>query len=96
MSQALKQVARRRAAEAFQKRREEHLAREAIIRDLVVEATTAFLERKRVISLAERRIAAALCELEELAVATAEAAALCGIEPREVVKLKRSHREEPR
>ena len=50
MSQTLKQAARQRAAQQFQKRREEHLAREARIRDLVVEATTALLERERVIT----------------------------------------------
>ena len=96
MSQTLKQAARQRAAQQFQRRREEHLAREARIRDLVVEATTALLERERVIGLAEHRIAAALCELEELTVTTVEAAALCGLEPREAAKLKRNHREEQR
>ena len=96
MSQTLKQAARQRAAQQFQKRREEHSAREARIRDLVVEATTALLERERVIGLAEHRIAAALCELEELTVTTADAAALCGLEQREVAKLKRNHREEQR
>ncbi|MHA6523422.1 hypothetical protein [Tessaracoccus sp. G1721] len=95
MSQTLRQAARRRAAEQFQKRREEHVAREARIRDLVLEATTALLERERVTGLTEHRIAAALCELEELTVTTAEAAALCGLEPREVAKLKKNHREEP-
>lgn len=72
------------------------MAREARIMDLVVEATTALLERERVISLAEHRVAAALCELEVLTFTTAEAAALCGLEVREAAKLKRNHREDPR
>lgn len=72
------------------------MAREARIRDLVVEATTAILERERVAKLAEQRMSAALCELEGLAVSTAEAAALCGLEPREVTKLKKNHREDSR
>lgn len=96
MSQTLKQAARQRAAQQFQQRREEHLAREARNRDLVLQAATALLERARVISLAEHRIAAALCELEEMTVTTVEAAALRGLEPRQVAKLKRNHREEPR
>lgn len=94
MPHSPKQLARLRAAQQFQKRREEHLARENRIRDLVVEATTALLEKERVVALADQRIGAALRHLEELSVPTAEAAALCGLEPRELTKFRNIPRED--
>lgn len=68
MTDGIKQQARRLAMEQFQRRRADQMARGARIRDLVIEATTAALEREHLVIRTEQRLVAALEGLLELEV----------------------------
>lgn len=89
MTTNIKQQARRLAMEQFQKRRADQMAREARIRDLVIEATTAAMEREQLVTRTEQRLAAALQGLLELEVPITEVATLTGLDVREARKLTR-------
>lgn len=92
MTASVKQQARRLAMEQFQKRRSDQLARETCIRDLVVEATTAVMEREHLVVRVEQRLVTAIEGLRQLELPIAEVAILTGLDPREVRKLMRGGR----
>lgn len=92
MAQSARQEARRRAQQELLKRKEEAARREARVSQHVIDATTAHVERQRVVEETERRIAASIHELvvaERLS--PAEVSTLTGLEVREVHRLRRLH-----
>ena len=91
MTQTDRQAARRRVIERIVKRREELAEREARIRAQVLAVSAAVLDRERAFEDAERRISEAVHQLTvNDMVPVHEAAALCGLEVREVNRLRRT------
>lgn len=93
MSQSVRQEARRLAHAQLVRRREELAAREARIGAHVLDAWAAVLERDQVIGDAERRIGQAVYELTVTeSVPALEAAALCGLDVREVNRMVKARK----
>ncbi len=91
MSRSVRQKARLLVQDQLVRRREVLAAREARIIEQVLEATAAMLERDRVVAESERRIGHAIHALTVTeALPAAEAAALCGLDIREVNRLLRA------
>lgn len=95
MTQTDRQAARRRVMERIVKRREELAEREVRIRAQVLAVSAAVLDRERAFADAERRISEAVHQLTvNDRVPVREAAALCGLEVREVNRLRRKRADE--
>lgn len=91
MTQSDRQAARHRVMERIIKRREALVEREARIRAQVLAVSEAVLGRERALGEAERRISEAVHQLTIVdAVPVREAAALCGLDVREVNRLRRT------
>jgi len=81
--------------ERIVKRREELAEREVRIRAQVLEVSTAVLERERAVADAERRISEAIHQLTvNDGMLVREAADLCGLEVREINRLRRTRADE--
>lgn len=95
MTQVDRQAARRRVMERIVKRREELAEREVRIRAQVLAVSAAVLDRERALADAERRISDAIHQLTvEDRVPVREAAELCGLEVREINRLRRTRPDE--
>ena len=91
MSRSIRQKARLMAQDQLVRRREVLAAREARISEQVLEATAAILERDRIVADCARRIGRAVNALTVVeALPVSEAAALCGLDIREVNRLLRA------
>lgn len=90
MTQSDRQMARHRVMERILKRREALAEREVRIRAQVLAVAAAVLDRDRALADAERRISEAIHQLTVAdSVPVHEAAGLCGLEVREVNRLRR-------